>query len=124
MNDTETWEWHKIFDSLDQAEQKISLDHIHPIRLGLQKICLVRTAQEWFAIEDACPHKLIPLSKGELNAQNQIVCVWHQYCFDLSSGEEQTGKNIRPLKYFPLEVRSDGLYLGLPPKTPRDEFSF
>ena len=118
-------QWYKIFDTEQDAYASVPVNSFYTLRFGFTKVCIIHLKKGLFAIEDACPHKLIPLSKGCINEQDQIVCMSHQYTFDLKTGEEMTGKNIRNVKTFPLEVRDDGIYLGLPVKTsPKDDFSY
>jgi nitrite reductase/ring-hydroxylating ferredoxin subunit len=52
--------------------------------------------------------------------------MWHAYCFDAKTGYEKTNKNIRPVKTFALEERSDGYYLRLPTQSiaKAEEFSY
>ena len=117
--------WYKLFESLEDATQNIPLNTLYSIRIDIRKICISHTQKGISAMEDACPHKLIPLSKGLINELDEIVCVWHQYCFDTQTGDEMTGKNIRPARIYPLEEREDGLYVGLPTRVQKvDEFSY
>ncbi len=120
-----TYKWHKLFESIEEATQTIPLNTLYTVRIELKKICLSNTKRGLSAMDDACPHKLIPLSKGYINELDEIVCVWHKYCFDARTGYEMTGKNIRPVRVYPLEEREDGLYVGLPaPIVKVDEFSY
>ena len=67
---------------------------------------------------------MTPLSKGKINEANHIICPWHEYCFDIKTGKEMTGKEIRALKIYPLEYRTDGVYVEIAQKNSEDEFSF
>ncbi len=40
---------------------------------------------EWFAMDDACPHKRTPLSKGNC-AMGQVTCPLHGWTFNLRTG--------------------------------------
>lgn len=117
--------WHKLFESMEEATQMIPLNTLHSLRIEAKKICISHTKRGFSAMEDACPHKLIPLSKGMVNEFDEIVCMWHKYCFDAQTGYEMTGKNIRPVRVYPIEAREDGVYVGIPSKAPKvDEFSY
>jgi nitrite reductase/ring-hydroxylating ferredoxin subunit len=116
--------WHKLYDSEAIAKAQISLNDFATFRLGFKKICIAHTEAGLFALEDACPHKMVALSKGKINNQGQIMCFWHQYTFDPQTGKEMTGKVIRNAKTYPLDAREDGLYVQLPNEKPKDEFSF
>lgn len=117
-------QWHKIFETMEEACKAVALQSTFAFRIGMKKICLARTEEGLFAFEDACPHKLARLSQGRLTPNHAIVCYWHYYVFDIRTGQEITGKNIRSLKTYPLKEEIDGLYIGLPAEAPRDEFSF
>jgi nitrite reductase/ring-hydroxylating ferredoxin subunit len=120
-----TTRWHKIFESVEEAIQQIPLNTLYSLRIDIRKICITHTSRGFSAMEDACPHKLIPLSKGYVNEHNEVVCVWHKYCFDTATGYEMTDKNIRPVKVYPLEVREDGLFIALPTRPQKtDDFSY
>jgi len=41
-----------------------------------------RTACEWRAFADVCPHRLVPLSEGRLNDQGELECPYHGWSFD------------------------------------------
>ena len=40
------------------------------------------SSQRWRAFEDACPHRLVPLSEGRLNAQGELECPYHGWSFE------------------------------------------
>ncbi len=40
---------------------------------------------EWFAMDDACPHKRTPLSQGNC-AMGKVTCPLHGWTFDLQTG--------------------------------------
>jgi len=110
---------------MEDATQNIPLNTLYSFRIDLKKVCISHTKRGLLALEDACPHKLIPLSKGYVNELDEIVCVWHKYCFDAQTGYEMTGKNIRPARAYPIEEREDGIYVGIPFKPAKvDEFSY
>lgn len=41
-----------------------------------------RQADEWRAFADVCPHRLVPLSDGRLNAAGELECPYHGWSFD------------------------------------------
>ncbi len=124
MQEDNNFSKHKIFESWADAKNRVTLDKMHTLRIGLKKICITHTSQGFFAIEDACPHKLVKLSQGKLCDDITIECYWHQYRFNLKTGEEITGKNIRPVKTFKMSEDEDGIYLHLPQEIEKDPFSF
>ncbi|KAF7099726.1 hypothetical protein CFC21_101326 [Triticum aestivum] len=41
-----------------------------------------RGAGEWLVFDDACPHRLAPLSEGRIDDKGRLQCVYHGWCFD------------------------------------------
>ncbi|AZB72243.1 Rieske 2Fe-2S domain-containing protein [Synechococcus elongatus] len=40
-----------------------------------------RTAEQWRAFEDACPHRQVRLSEGRLDAEGRLECPYHGWAF-------------------------------------------
>ncbi len=114
----------KIFQNWTDAQSQVMLGKMHTLRIGLKKICIIYTSKGFFAIEDACPHKLVRLSQGKLCDDSTVECYWHQYRFSLATGEECAGKNIRPVKTYKMSEEEEGIYLHLPQEIEKDPFSF
>jgi Phenylpropionate dioxygenase and related ring-hydroxylating dioxygenases, large terminal subunit len=57
------------------------LDRARPSRFTLLERDLVlwwdREAGQWRAFDDVCPHRLVPLSEGRINAEGQLECPYH-----------------------------------------------
>jgi nitrite reductase/ring-hydroxylating ferredoxin subunit len=63
-------------------------------------------------VQDACPHNGESLSKGSVNHLGEIICPWHNYCFDLQTGREMLNRSGQ-LKVYPVKCHADGLYVGI-----------
>jgi nitrite reductase/ring-hydroxylating ferredoxin subunit len=51
--------------------------------LGLRVVAWYdRSAGEWRVFDDACPHRLAPLSEGRVDDKGRLQCVYHGWCFD------------------------------------------
>jgi phenylpropionate dioxygenase-like ring-hydroxylating dioxygenase large terminal subunit len=51
--------------------------------LGLSVVAWYdRGAGEWRVFDDACPHRLAPLSEGRIDDRGRLQCVYHGWCFD------------------------------------------
>ena len=48
-------------------------------------VALYHTASGFFATANVCPHRGGPLAEGDLMG-NEIVCPWHLWGFDVTSG--------------------------------------
>ncbi|WP_420580503.1 Rieske (2Fe-2S) protein [Reichenbachiella sp.] len=77
-----------VFESKEQAESVIPLNQIKRIRISKLEICLANTRTGFVAFEKECPHLGDDLSKGKINPMGEVVCPWHSYRFNLTSGEE------------------------------------
>jgi nitrite reductase/ring-hydroxylating ferredoxin subunit len=104
--------WYKIFDSIEEAEIRVPLNHTVKASFKSLKICIAHTGKGWFAIEDECPHLGESLSKGTINYLNEITCPWHSYRYNLEHGRECSQKT-RDARVFKVEARDKGLFLGL-----------
>jgi nitrite reductase/ring-hydroxylating ferredoxin subunit/hemoglobin-like flavoprotein len=60
---------------------------------------------EFYATQDECTHAYGPLSEGELDGNN-VICPWHDSCFDVTTGEVTCGPAEEPLKVY--RVIQDG----------------
>ena len=62
------------------------LDRRRPSRFTLLERDLVlwwdRSAERWRAFPDVCPHRLVPLSEGRINAGGLLECPYHGWSFD------------------------------------------
>ena len=105
--------WHRIYASTVEAERDIRLNRSRKVEIGSLEICLSRTADGYFAVQDACPHLGESLSKGTCNFLNEVVCPWHSYRFSLITGDETTSHGLH-LKTYPVQLTESGLYLALP----------
>ncbi|MGE0568692.1 MAG: Rieske (2Fe-2S) protein [Bacteroidia bacterium] len=107
------YHWIKIFGSLEEAENLLQLNKTMAFDLKGKKICVTRTKNGLFAVQDKCPHNGALFSKGGICQKNQeIVCPLHRYSFDLKSGKCTSGQGYA-LDTFPLEEKNDGLYIGI-----------
>jgi nitrite reductase/ring-hydroxylating ferredoxin subunit len=106
-------QWYKVFGSTEEAENNAPLNKPITVEVGNFIVCMVRTDAGYFAVDDKCPHQGASLSKGHCNIQNNsIVCPWHKYAFSLENGR-YFGANGDAVKTFPVQVRPDGLFIGI-----------
>lgn len=102
--------WVKILSKeVYSAENFIRL-----INVGGKKICLVKIDQEFFATQSRCPHAGADLSQGFCK-DKKLICAFHRYEYDLETGRGAAGQGDY-INTFPLELREDGLYIGLKEK--------
>ena len=55
----------------------------HPVQVLGKLLVIWRDAQQqWHCFEDACPHRLAPLSEGRVEADGTLLCAYHAWRFD------------------------------------------
>jgi nitrite reductase/ring-hydroxylating ferredoxin subunit len=76
------------------------------IRRAAKQVLLIAHEGEIFAIANRCPHEGYPLSEGTLGPGCVLTCNWHNWKFDLSSGEALVGRD--PVRRYQLAFAGDG----------------
>ena len=73
---TQQWYPVAVIDDLDPKRP-------HAIQLLGKSLVIWRDRnQEWQCFEDACPHRLAPLSEGRVEADGTLLCAYHAWRFD------------------------------------------
>ncbi|GJN22957.1 hypothetical protein PR202_gb10567 [Eleusine coracana subsp. coracana] len=76
------------FDWLDQWYPFAPVSDLDPgaphgkTVLGLTVVAWFDGGGEWRVLDDACPHRLAPLSEGRVDDKGRLQCVYHGWCFD------------------------------------------
>jgi 3-phenylpropionate/trans-cinnamate dioxygenase ferredoxin subunit len=105
-------EWLKVFDSEAEAQQRMSQKPLQLLILNGERVCLAYTRQDFFAVQDKCTHNGDSLSKGHLNHMGEVICPWHNYCFNLQTGTEAQDRS-KDLKTYPIKADETGFYIGM-----------
>ena len=64
-----------------------------------------------FAIDNRCPHEGFPLSKGFANDNCVLTCNWHNWKFNLKTGECLLGEdNVRN---YPINIENGNIYVDI-----------
>ena len=71
-------------------------------------VCVVKVADEVFAVEDTCTHAEASLSEGEVTG-GKIECWLHGAEFDLKTGEALTPPATQALKTFKVKRNGNQL---------------
>jgi nitrite reductase/ring-hydroxylating ferredoxin subunit len=104
------FKWHKIADS--EAELSYNASGLTEVEVGSKRVCIAKAADKTFACAAKCPHASGTMAEGFVDALGNIVCPVHRYKFDLKNGRNVSGEGYF-LKTYPLEVREDGVYVGI-----------
>jgi nitrite reductase/ring-hydroxylating ferredoxin subunit len=103
--------WHKIAGSL--AEMAFSAEGFAEVEVEGKTICITLHNESLYACAPKCPHAGGIMSEGYLDAMGNIVCPVHRYKFSLETGRNVSGEGYH-LKTFPVELREDGVFVGIP----------
>ncbi|MFN7912899.1 MAG: Rieske (2Fe-2S) protein [Bacteroidota bacterium] len=109
-----SYHWIKIFETEEEMNGSTSFNSFLTLHLKGESICLTRTRQGVFAVQEKCPHNGASLAKGFCTPENLIVCPLHRYQFNLSDGKGKTGGYA--LKTYPIEIKPNGVYIGIKAK--------
>ena len=104
--------WVTLFENETAAHQALEVNDLRRLKLGERRICLARTATGFYAIADACPHRYVSLSEGQLNYLEEVVCPWHNYRFALKSGRE-CQQRTPDAETYPLKWEDGALKIGI-----------
>ncbi len=105
-------EWIKIFSTEAEARQRLASGKLQLLILTGKRICLSLHGDNFFAIQDSCPHSGESLSKGKVNYLGEIVCPWHHYRFDLQSGKARDS-DCRDLITYSVKIDESGFFVGI-----------
>ncbi|MGH6876630.1 MAG: Rieske (2Fe-2S) protein [Rhizomicrobium sp.] len=81
------------------------------LRRDGKQVLLVAAGGSIFAIANRCPHEGYPLSEGTLGPDCVLTCNWHNWKFDLASGEALVGRD--PVRSWPTEIRNGEIFVDL-----------
>lgn len=119
MSDSNALEWIRV-----AGIDEVTPGRVKTVTAGTQSMALTNIDGEFTAMDNRCPHQGGPLGEGSIEIGNDgqcwLRCPWHGWDFDprtgLSPGAfEDSGQEI-----FPLDVREDGIYIGLKAEPPHE----
>jgi nitrite reductase/ring-hydroxylating ferredoxin subunit len=76
-----------------------------------RQVLLVSRGDRIFACNNRCPHEGYPLSEGTLGDGCTLTCNWHNWKFNLESGETLVGGDR--LVLYPVEVREGRVFVDV-----------
>ena len=80
-------------------------------RLDGRQIAIFDTATGIHACNNRCPHEGYPLREGTLDGNCLLTCNWHNWKFDLETGENQ--REGDRLRIYPVEVRGADVWIEI-----------
>lgn len=105
--------WYKIAES--EKELQFNGNNLLVTTANKKKITIGKHNGKLQACGYACPHAGGILSDGHIDALGNIVCPLHHYRFSMENGRNTSGEGYF-LKAYPVEIRADGIYVGIEEK--------
>jgi pyruvate oxidase len=113
----EQLEWHRV-----AAADELPQGRVTTVVAGTQSMALTHIDGEFSAMANRCPHQGGPLGEGSIEVGNDgqcwLRCPWHGWDFDPKTGLPPGGHEDSGQQLFPVEVRDDGIYVGLQAEAP------
>ena len=81
------------------------------VKIEGKAIALFNSNGKLYACNNRCPHEGYPLMEGVLTKHCLLTCNWHNWKFDLESGETLVGGDR--LRRYPVEQRGDAIWIDL-----------
>ena len=106
-----------------ELENVISLEELEKkgksiFKKGNKQIAIFKTDNDIFAIDNRCPHEGYPLLQGTHDEKCVLTCNWHNWKFDMKTGECLTGgDNVRT---YPIVIKDNQVFLELTEPTKED----
>lgn len=104
------YKWHKIADHVNEIS--FASNNIAVVEMDGKKICVGKFNDSIFAFAYKCPHAGGSLSHGHIDALGNIVCPLHRYKFSMENGRNTSGEGYF-LKHWPVEIKEDGVFVGV-----------
>jgi len=100
--------WWKVVELDDLPDQRV-----RTVVAGRRSLVLTHVGDTYSALDNRCPHQGGPLGEGSIE-KGWLRCPWHGYDYDPLTGNPPPGFIDAPER-FPVQVRAEGVYVGLPP---------
>lgn len=98
--------WHRVLSPDDLPEGRVK-----SVSCADLTLCMTHFDGQYAALDNRCPHQGGPLGEGSIE-NGLLRCPWHGWDFDPLTGEAPGFDD--GVATFPVEVRDDGVYVGLP----------
>ena len=112
-------EWHRVADV-----DELAAGRVKTVTAGTSSMALTHIDGEFNALDNRCPHQGGPLGEGsiEIGADGQcwLRCPWHGWDFDPKTGLPPGGHADSGQQRYPVDVRHDGIYVGLEAEAPHE----
>ena len=112
MPDVST-QWYRVLD-LDELPE----GRVKTVVAGHKSLALTHYQGQYGALDNRCPHQGGPLGEGSIE-NGLLRCPWHGWDYCPLTGAPPGALEVDDaLETFPVEVRADGVYVGLEVEKP------
>ena len=112
--------WHKVAE-LDELPER----RVKTVTIGTLSLALTHFEGEYAAMDNHCPHQGGPLGEGSIETGPDggcwLRCPWHGWDFHPLTGKPPGGHEDTGQAMWPVEVRDDGVYVGVSAPTEHTE---
>jgi len=112
-------EWYRVAD-LDELPE----GRVKTVTAGVHSMALTNIDGEYTAMDNRCPHQGGPLGEGSIehgaDGECWLRCPWHGWDFDPKTGRPPGGHEDSGQALFPIDVRDDGIYIGIEADPPHE----
>ncbi|MEM1242837.1 MAG: thiamine pyrophosphate-binding protein [Cyanobacteria bacterium P01_H01_bin.26] len=103
-----TTQWYRVLD-LDELPE----GRVKTVVAGHKSLALTHYQGQYGALDNRCPHQGGPLGEGSIE-NGLLRCPWHGWDYCPLTGAPPGELEVDDgLETFPVDVRSDGVYVGL-----------
>ncbi len=100
-----------MFTATGVSESELQKKGRKVVRRAGKQVLLLAAEGKIFAIANRCPHEGYPLSEGTEGPGCVLTCNWHNWKFDLASGQALVGRD--PVRTYAIEVRGGEIFADL-----------
>ncbi|MAK29467.1 nitrite reductase small subunit NirD [Acinetobacter sp.] len=90
----------------------VSEDEPKAVEINDKKIGVFVIDENYFAIENVCPHAFALLTEGVIEDQT-VECPLHEAIFDIQTGQLKSGPGCRDLCTYPVRVEDQQIQIQL-----------
>ena len=112
--------WHKVAERDQLPESRVM-----SVTAGVKTLALTHFQGQYAAMDNRCPHQGGPLGEGSIEkgegGQCWLRCPWHGWDFDPLTGKPPGGHEDTGQEMYPVEVRKDGIYVGVHEETEHEQ---
>ncbi len=99
------------FVKLTTVPELPALDEAREFEIAGKVICVAHTSEGYSAMDNVCVHRGGPLAEGVVDG-NKIVCPWHGWTFDVSTGACVNVPGARVAVY-PMKIEGDDVLIAI-----------